>query len=320
MADAWHVFDDPRFELRFRYPDPTPRGRTVTPSEGGYSEGLRMHFASAERELYVEVVRFPLLPHDEEYRRHRAYLEGRFGERAVTQLADATLAGRPAHTYAFSWPEGRRIALLLSTAAWTYRVIYNPDSELNARVIETFEVTPRPAHRPSAAPLRRAPPASSVQRLTFVVPPSRVRRQLRRQRGRARWGGASMTSERFVTIVLFLGALFFLLPGIWAFIAPHSFYDQLATFPPYNRHLVHDIGACQIGIGAALLLALRWGDAKFVALAGAVAGALVHLLSHIIDHDQGGADSDVFVFGLAAVALVAAAVARWQAVVRAAGD
>jgi hypothetical protein len=139
-SGGWRTFDDERFELRLRYPDPTPEGRAVTVSEGGYTEGLRMHFASAQRELYVEVVRFSPMAHEDEYRRHRAYLEGRFGERAVTKLAEATLAGRPAHTYAFSWPEGRRVALLLSTAAWTYRVIYNPDSELNARVIETFEV------------------------------------------------------------------------------------------------------------------------------------------------------------------------------------
>ncbi len=57
---GWKRFDDPRFELTLRYPDPTPQGRDVTVSEGGYTEGLRMHFASAERELYVEVVRFPL--------------------------------------------------------------------------------------------------------------------------------------------------------------------------------------------------------------------------------------------------------------------
>ena len=107
-------------------------------SEGGYDYGLRMHFASAERELYVEIVRFELLPHEEEHARHKAFLEGRSDEHAVSKLEPATLAGRPADTYAFSFPEGRRIALLLSTAAWTYRVIYNPESPLNDEVIATF--------------------------------------------------------------------------------------------------------------------------------------------------------------------------------------
>ena len=122
-----------------------------------------------------------------------------------------------------------------------------------------------------------------------------------------------VTSARFATIVLWLASLFFLASGIWAFVAPRSFYDQLATFPPYNRHLLHDIGAFQIGIGVALLLALRWTDARFVVLAAAAAGASVHLVSHIIDHDLGGKDSDVFGLGALAVLLVIAATLRWNA-------
>ena len=129
-----------------------------------------------------------------------------------------------------------------------------------------------------------------------------------------------MTTRRFETIVLLLAGLFFLLPGIWAFVGPHSFYDQLAPFPPYNRHLLHDIGAFQIGIGAALLLALRWADARFVVLAGAASAACVHLVSHVVDHDLGGKDTDAFVFGALAVLLVVAAGLRWNGTQRAASE
>ena len=122
-----------------------------------------------------------------------------------------------------------------------------------------------------------------------------------------------MTSARFTTIVLVLAGLFFLAPGIWAFVAPHSFYDQLAPFPPYNRHMLHDIGAFQIGIGAALLLALRWTDARFVVLAASAAGAIVHVVSHLVDDDLGGKDTDVLVFGALAALLVIAAALRWSA-------
>ena len=125
-----------------------------------------------------------------------------------------------------------------------------------------------------------------------------------------------MTTTRFEAIVLLLAGLFFLLPGIWALVAPHSFYDQLATFPPYNRHLLHDIGAFQIGIGAALLLALWSRDARFVVFAGAAAGAIAHFISHIVDHDLGGKDTDVFVFGALALLLVVAAALRWTGMQR----
>lgn len=122
-----------------------------------------------------------------------------------------------------------------------------------------------------------------------------------------------VTNARFATIVLWVAGLFFLVPGIYAFVAPHAFYDQLATFPPYNRHLIHDIGAFQIGVGAALLLALRWSDAPFVALTGAGAAASIHLVSHIIDHDLGGETSQPVVFGVLAVLLLLAAAGRWRA-------
>ena len=123
----------------------------------------------------------------------------------------------------------------------------------------------------------------------------------------------SQTGNRFVLVVLALAGLFFVLPGTWAFVAPHSFYDQLATFPPYNEHLIHDIGAFQIGIGAALLLALLVRDAQVVALGGAAAGAVVHAVSHMVDRDLGGKDTDVFVFSALAVLLLAAAAVRWRA-------
>jgi hypothetical protein len=98
---------------------------------------------------------------------------------------------------------------------------------------------------------------------------------------------------------------------LWAFVAPHSFYEQAAPFSPYNRHLLHDIGAFQIG-GAALLLSVRWRDARLIALTGAALGAVVHLVSHIIDHDLGDNDGDVVVFGVLAALLVIGAALRWR--------
>jgi hypothetical protein len=56
--------------------------------------------------------------------------------------------------------------------------------------------------------------------------------------------------------------------GLWAMVAPHSFYDQAATFPPYNRHFIHDIGAFQVGLGSCLIAALALADALLVVLIG----------------------------------------------------
>ena len=37
--------------------------------------------------------------------------------------------------------------------------------------------------------------------------------------------------------------LLFGVQGIWAFVAPRSFFDTLATFEPFNAHFVRDVGA-----------------------------------------------------------------------------
>lgn len=71
--------------------------------------------------------------------------------------------------------------------------------------------------------------------------------------------------RKVLTLVL---GLQFVVLGVWAFFGPVSFYDNVATFEPYNLHLLHDVGAFQLGIGAAVLAALRWRDGLLTALAG----------------------------------------------------
>ena len=93
-----------------------------------------------------------------------------------------------------------------------------------------------------------------------------------------------------------IGGLFMLALGTWAFFAPASFADFVAF--PYNKHLLHDVGAFQIGIGATMLLALLCADGVMVVLAGYVVGTGFHLASHIIDRHVGGHGYDPLVLGL----------------------
>ena len=102
-------------------------------------------------------------------------------------------------------------------------------------------------------------------------------------------------------------------PGAWAFLAPRSFYDNVATFEPYNLHLLHDLGAFQLAIGASLLAALLWSDGLTVALAGATVGAVVHDVAHFMDRDLGGRSSDPWTLGLLAVLLLVALALRIRA-------
>ncbi|MEP7054140.1 MAG: hypothetical protein ABI912_02705 [Actinomycetota bacterium] len=105
-----------------------------------------------------------------------------------------------------------------------------------------------------------------------------------------------------------LAGLALLATGVWALLSPHSFYDAAATFPPYNRHLLHDLGAFLTGLGSALLLSLRFRRGITVALAANAVAGVLHAVSHIVDRDTGGRASDPALFTVIAVILAVAAV------------
>jgi hypothetical protein len=123
-----------------------------------------------------------------------------------------------------------------------------------------------------------------------------------------------MDNDRFVRGTAIAGAIVFLVPGAWALADPASFYDAIALFPPYNRHLLHDLGAFQLGVGSALVLGLRGWSGLRVALWAAAVAAVLHAVSHIVDRDLGGRDTDPLALIFVAVVLVAAAIAAGREV------
>ena len=118
------------------------------------------------------------------------------------------------------------------------------------------------------------------------------------------------TNDRLARGIAALGGAFFVGFGAFAVVSPRGFFDSLATWPPFNVHFIHDIGAFQIGLGLALLIALVRGDALLVALAAVGAGQTVHTIVHFTDSDLGGKSSDPYVMLVLAVLLLAGAFLR----------
>ncbi|GLZ81644.1 hypothetical protein Afil01_64510 [Actinorhabdospora filicis] len=107
--------------------------------------------------------------------------------------------------------------------------------------------------------------------------------------------------ERLLRGTLGLGVFSFGSGGVWAFFWPESFYRHIATYPPFNLHLFHDVGAFQLGVAAALLGCLMWSDLLRVGLFGGMAGTVAHAVSHLLDRDLGGYPSDPWVTSALAV-------------------
>lgn len=98
-------------------------------------------------------------------------------------------------------------------------------------------------------------------------------------------------------------------------VGPRSFFDAVARFDPYNQHLIQDIGAFQIGLGAVLLVAV-WltNDGLTVGLLGTGLGSAAHVVSHVIGQDLGGNPGvDIPAFTVVAALLLGAGLARLRA-------
>ncbi|MFL6029211.1 MAG: hypothetical protein ACJ74D_04165 [Gaiellaceae bacterium] len=135
MRPDWTRFSG--FGVEFSYPASAERDEAAD----------IVHVHSADRqELYFEVARFRGLTPQQEYARHRPYLEQRFGPGAVTELTATNLGNTPAWTYSFNWDEEgsamERTAVLLQLGPDTCRIIRDPRSVLNDEVLASVVLLP----------------------------------------------------------------------------------------------------------------------------------------------------------------------------------
>jgi hypothetical protein len=115
--------------------------------------------------------------------------------------------------------------------------------------------------------------------------------------------------------IAILGGGFFLGSGFWAMVTPETFFEAAAAFEPFNAHLIRDIGAFMVGLGAVLLLAAAkpTADTLAVVLVGVGVGAVAHTVSHVLDHDLGGTPvADIPLWALLSLVLLWAGVTRWR--------
>jgi hypothetical protein len=108
-----------------------------------------------------------------------------------------------------------------------------------------------------------------------------------------------------------IAAVFYLGVGVWAFAAPLSFFENIGPYPPYNEHFIHDVGAFNLGLGAAAIAGLLFSDALVAVLTALAVASVMHEIAHITDRLLGGHPSDPYTLGglavLVLVGLLAAA-------------
>jgi hypothetical protein len=100
---------------------------------------------------------------------------------------------------------------------------------------------------------------------------------------------------------------FYLLTGAWAYLAPLSFFSAVATFAPANVHLLHDLGAFQVGLGLALTVPVTLEVPLRAPLIAVLAASVLHVFAHLEDIRLGGhPTTDLPILTLICVALAVA--------------
>jgi hypothetical protein len=123
-----------------------------------------------------------------------------------------------------------------------------------------------------------------------------------------------VNASGMVRVSWLLAAAFFVVTGLWPLVSPDTFFDAWVALPPYNAHLMRDIGVFTLGAAGALLAAARFKDTLLVALIGASTAAAVHVFAHVVGPDIGGKASDIPVLAVFAAILVAGTAVRMREV------
>jgi len=123
-----------------------------------------------------------------------------------------------------------------------------------------------------------------------------------------------MRDPRAARVIGAVIGIFYLVTGVWAFLAPLNFFSAVATFAPLNIHLLHDAGAFQVGLGLTLTVAVALRAPLRAPLIAVLGASILHFLAHVEDIRLGGhPTTDLPALALICVALAVALVVDLRA-------
>ncbi len=92
-----------------------------------------------------------------------------------------------------------------------------------------------------------------------------------------------MTSPTFTRFAVILNGVLTIITGLLLLFAPNFFYEAVASYSPFNRHFLGDIGAFNLALGVGLLFAAREPYKHPLIIGAAALGNLLHVFNHIYD-------------------------------------
>ena len=94
------------------------------------------------------------------------------------------------------------------------------------------------------------------------------------------------TRADVVTIVLVVVGVQQLATGVTALLAPGTFYDVVAAYPPQNDHFLMDLGSWMIALGAIALYGARRAEWRAPLLGLLALQYALHTIPHVLHVDD----------------------------------
>lgn len=111
--------------------------------------------------------------------------------------------------------------------------------------------------------------------------------------------------RKFAQAVAVIAAIFYLGPGLWAFLDPSSFAEKTERAPAV--HLAHDMGAFMVGLGVWAVVSIIRSDALGSAFLGLAATSAADAIVHAEDMQLGHIRPiEPWLLGVLTVLLIAA--------------
>jgi hypothetical protein len=129
-----------------RIPEVAPSGQPVEILKFEREGIRRVHARSPdESEVYFEVTSYPMrVDHDEAAAEQRSFLAMRCADATMTSTSKTLLRSAPATEFRFEGTlQGRykvRRFAFVDSRTRTYRIVYDPRSDVNERILESLEI------------------------------------------------------------------------------------------------------------------------------------------------------------------------------------
>ena len=126
---------------QFQVPEITGRAQSTEITRDTHKGMVKVHAHTPDLfELYFEVVSYPgKLDHQPLIEKQKPFIEQAFTNVSFSEINSSTLKGLPTTEFTFESEEKSRRFIYIEDASRSYRVIFNPLSDLNRDVLDSLE-------------------------------------------------------------------------------------------------------------------------------------------------------------------------------------